>query len=46
MEILNNLELREKAALVALAIGCIAIGWAEFEDYVDYKVEEMFEDGN
>lgn len=44
VEILKNLELREKAAAVALAVGMVALGYQMAEDYLEHKVDEWFEE--
>ena len=46
MEILKNLEIREKATAVALAIGMVALGYQMAEDYLEKKVDEWFEESS
>lgn len=42
----DKLELREQAAAIALAVGVVALGVVELEEYVETKIEGIFEDGN
>lgn len=40
------MELREQAAIVALAVGMVALGYQIAEDYLEKKVDEWFEESS
>lgn len=40
-----NLELREKAAAIALAVGMVVLGVQELENVIERQVDEWFEEG-